>query len=217
MKKTVIGIAVVVLLAGLAFILLSPSTDEESTAQEEVAPPVDVPEPRVSETPVAESDPEPEAPVETLEAAETGLNDETRLSPQIADAFVLADIISSISEYFEAAAANDTERAAAVAKPASAVVSQMEEMSQAQISPKDLLFEVLADEAHAIAVSELVSVERPNGRTEEGFLLFFLDKSDSGVWLIDDIDFETGESGSEELDRFLEVYPDATYLLQFEE
>lgn len=217
MKRTIIGIAVVVLLAGLAFILLSPATDEESIAQEEVAPIVDVAEPEVSEAPVTEPEPEPEEPLEEFAAAEAEPTGADRLAPQIADAFALGDITSSISEYFEAAAANDTERAAAVTKPESAVLSQMDEMAQADFYPKDVLFEVLADESHAIAVSELVSVERPNGRTEEGFLLFFLDKSDSGSWLIYDIDFESGDSGSEELDRFVERYPDATYLLQFDE
>lgn len=59
--KTTIVLAVVVVLTGLAFVQLNPSTDEESVvaaAQEEVAPPLDVPEPDVFEAPVAESEPE---------------------------------------------------------------------------------------------------------------------------------------------------------------
>ena len=214
MKKAIIGIAVVSFLAGLVFIQLDPSTDEEGVmevAQEEISPPLDVPEPDIFEPPVAE----PEVPLEALATTGAEPNVAGRMNQQAKDTSPLADIMSTLSEYFDAAFANDTVRAAAVAKPESAVVRQIDQLAQVEFSAEDVQFEVLADEAHGVAISERVAVE-DGGGYREGYLLFFLFRNESGTWLIDDIDFETGESGSEELDAFVERYPEATYLVQFD-
>ena len=61
-----------------------------------------------------------------------------------------------------------------------------------------------ANDSAALAITTEIVAD--HGR--QGPLVFTLIKRD-GIWLLDDIDVETAATAKDELDRFLERYPDA--------
>jgi len=74
-------------------------------------------------------------------------------------------------------------------------------------------FDVYANQQRALAASHLIGVEgQPTRGPHEGYLIFELEKDDSGKWSIQDIDIGDYEDSAKDIDRFLNRTPDAHLL-----
>jgi len=186
----------------------SPSAVESSTlssAAHEAEPRVEMPEriPRRVDRGEATVEPEGESGIRPNESVRHPSDNERRGGATPEE--IVKGVIESVDSYFAAGFAGDPEAAAKVSTPGSSVIRQAASVRELTSAFPDLPLDVYGGGKHALAVSWLVEVEQPNGLAK-GYLVFTLEQSEDGVWLIDDIDFEDEDSGLLEIERFIETH-----------
>lgn len=111
-----------------------------------------------------------------------------------------------------ASSSGDESVASPVVVEYSGVAADAVELHKVVSSSDELRVDVYADSTNALAVSEPVSL-KGDSRQATGYLVFTLVQQ-NGDWLASDIDFETLETGRDEIERFLQRHPDAKLLTQ---
>ena len=115
-------------------------------------------------------------------------------------------IYQTIEDVESAAVAGRDSEAAALTDPRTAVAQQLDDFRElAKINPEGFkVVSIYANDSAALAIT----TEVVGDHDRQGPLVMTLIKRD-GTWLLNDVDLETAATVKDELDRFLERYPDA--------
>ena len=92
---------------------------------------------------------------------------------------------------------------------------QISQLTQIVTESDEIIFDVYADQEHALAASHVIGIEgQPSSGPSVGYLIFELNKDESGRWSMQDIDFGDYEDSASDVDRFLGKRPNAKLLTE---